>query len=168
MKEKYKVDLRWTDGARLTDRTHTSDRGAALTAFRRLLDRLDLVGQDVAARLVVDGKSLYYSRFDREVGKGRIHPDAPICLDADRTTADRLASWVPPSPAHDSPGRVVVAPSAGEAAVADEVPIEDDAEALAGFLKGNGWTVTGRDGATVPTDTVALQVIDFIDRLYQD
>jgi hypothetical protein len=91
MSQDYKVDLRWEDGGRLTDRTISPDREAAFMAFRNLLAREDLAGQAVAVRFVVDGRSLYFSRFDRPFGEGRILPGAPIRADVDRDEADRLA-----------------------------------------------------------------------------
>lgn len=95
MASKFKVDIRWPDDQRLTDRTQTSDPVAALEAFRRLLARHDLVGQPCAARLVVDGRSLYYSEFGKPIGQGAIHPDAPLRLDVDKAEADRLAAFIP-------------------------------------------------------------------------
>lgn len=94
----FKVDLRWADGGRnrLTDQTKTPDATVALAAFRALLRREDLVGQDVAARFVVANRSLYYSNFSKGVGLGRIHPDAPIVADADEAQAKTLAAWRPP------------------------------------------------------------------------
>lgn len=95
MADKYKVDIRWPDDQRLTDRTQTSDPVAALAAFRRLLARHDLVHQRCAARLVVDGRSLYYSEFNKPIGHGSIHPDAPLRLDVDKAEADKLAAFIP-------------------------------------------------------------------------
>lgn len=88
----YKADLQRLGGRDLTDRTVSPSRAAAFCAFRELLARTDLDGQPVAARFVVDGRSLYYSRFDKPFGQGRIHPDAPIRADVDRAEADRLAT----------------------------------------------------------------------------
>lgn len=92
MAQDFKADLRWDDGGRLTDRTISPDRAAAFLAFRALLARTDLEGQAVAARFVVDGRSLYFSRFDKPFGAGRIHPDAPIRADVGATEADQLAT----------------------------------------------------------------------------
>ena len=94
----FKVDLRWDDGRRLTDRTITSDPTEAIDAFKELLAR-PLEGRPVAARLVVDGRSLYFSNFTKMFGRGRIHPDAPIDLGVSRDEADRLAAWLPPTAA---------------------------------------------------------------------
>ena len=88
----YKADLQRLGGRDLTDRTVSTSRAAAFRAFRELLARTDLEGQAVAARFVVDGRSLYYSRFDKPFGQGRIHPEAPIRADVDRGEADRLAT----------------------------------------------------------------------------
>ena len=98
----YKVDLRWEDGFRLTDRTITSDPAEAIDAFKELLAR-PLEGRPVAARLVVDGRSLYFSNFTKMFGRGRIHPDAPIDLGVSRDEADRLAAWLPPEAARQGP-----------------------------------------------------------------
>lgn len=100
----FKIDLRWPrEGAEklgrregeLSDRTETDDEAEALAAYRELLSRDDLAGHGVAARFVVGGRSLYYSRFDRPFGRGRIHPDAPLDARADPAAADRLAGWTP-------------------------------------------------------------------------
>lgn len=93
--EMFKVDLRWEDGRRLSDRVKVNNPEHALEAFRELLRRADLVGQDVAARFVVENRSLYFSRFDQPVGEGRIHPDAPLRANASRDEADSLARWKP-------------------------------------------------------------------------
>ena len=98
----FKVDLRWDEGHRLTDRTITDDPDEAISAFRELLGR-PLEGRPVAARLVVEGRSLYYSNFTKLFGKGRIHPDAPIDLSVSRDEADRLAAWLPPEAARQGP-----------------------------------------------------------------
>lgn len=99
MTQDFKADLRWDDGGRLTDRTISPSREAAFLAFRALLARRDLEGQTVAVRFVVDGRSLYFSRFDKPFGAGRIHPDAPIRADVDRQEADRLSALTAPDAA---------------------------------------------------------------------
>jgi len=94
----YKVDLRHSVGRRngtLSDRVRTEDPVEALQAFRKLLEREDLVGQEIAARLVVDGQSIYFSRFDKPLGEGRIHPDAPLDLAVNGDQAKQLAGWRP-------------------------------------------------------------------------
>lgn len=106
MTQDFKADLRWDDGGRLTDRTISPSREAAFLAFRALLARSDLAGQAVAARFVVDGRSLYFSRFDKPFGAGRIHPDAPIQADVDRQEADRLAARTAPDAAAPRVGAV--------------------------------------------------------------
>lgn len=95
MTQDFKADLRWDEGGRLTDRTISPNRDAAFLAFRALLARTDLEGQAVAVRFVVDGRSLYFSRFDKPFGKGRIHPHAPIRAEVAPAEADRLAQLMP-------------------------------------------------------------------------
>jgi hypothetical protein len=65
---RYKIDLRWPqEGAEklgrrngeLSDREEFDDPTEALAAFRELLGRDDLAGEAVAARFVVEGRSLY-------------------------------------------------------------------------------------------------------------
>lgn len=101
---RFKIDLRWPqEGAEklghrngeLSDRMETDDPAEAVEAFRELLRFDHLAGEAVAARFVVGGRSLYYSRFDRPFGNGRIHPDAPLDPGADRKAADALARWTP-------------------------------------------------------------------------
>lgn len=104
----YKADLRWVDGpnkTRLTDQTKTPDAEVALAAFRALLARDDLAGQPVAARFVVSGRSLYFSKFDAPFGRGRIHPEAPLDARAAPERADELARWSPPAAARPGEGR---------------------------------------------------------------
>lgn len=91
----FKVDLRWEQGNRLTDRTITGDASAALEAYRALLSRNELEGRAVAARFVVDGRSLYFSNFAMAFGDGRIDPSAPLDPFAERAEADRIARWTP-------------------------------------------------------------------------
>ena len=101
----FRIDIRWsTDGPngehaqQLTDRTITPDPVLAEQAYRQLLTRDDLIGLPCAARLKSDlaGKSIYFSRFDREYGRGRIHPNAPLDLSRlDDGTAE-ATMWQPP------------------------------------------------------------------------
>lgn len=95
----FKVDLRWQETGELTDRTSTSDPVAAEAAFRELLARDDLSGERVAARLVslLTGKSIYFSRFDKAIGDGRIHPDAPLDVWAEEDLTAEAAAWKPPA-----------------------------------------------------------------------
>ena len=76
----WKADLRWHSDGRLEERLLTSYPSEAEAHFRRLLARTDLVGQPVAARLesARTHKAVYFSRFERDFGDGRIHPDAPL------------------------------------------------------------------------------------------
>jgi hypothetical protein len=78
----WKSDIRWANG-QLEDRLLTENQDDAVAHFRRLLARNDLIGQLVAARLVspAAGRAIYFSRFNRDIGDGRIHPDAPLDLD---------------------------------------------------------------------------------------
>ena len=89
-------------------RTNTADARVAVKAYRELLARDDLEGQPWAAVLSVPrglttggGRSLYFSRFDRPFGLGRIHPDAPIDAFADPEKAEQIAKWQPSGPVHD-------------------------------------------------------------------
>lgn len=100
----FKVDLRWHESGELTERTSTADPTAAEAAFRQLLARDDLLGEKVAARLVspVTGKSIYYSRFDKDLGAGRIHAEAPLDLWATEDLSSTASAWMPSSsPSHD-------------------------------------------------------------------
>lgn len=100
---KYRVDLRWDEGATISNTVKTDDPTLAEAAFRALLAREDLGGQAVAARLLVDGRSLYYSRFNRQFGglpgRTRVHPQAPLDLslrhEVDREKVDAIQSWLP-------------------------------------------------------------------------
>lgn len=93
----WKADLRWHETSELTDRTITDDVEAAVAAFRSLLSREDLIGKPVAARLVspITKKSIYLSRFDKDLGEGRLHPDVPIepFVGADQSFMATL--WLP-------------------------------------------------------------------------
>jgi hypothetical protein len=101
----FKIDIRWHDddrngemAQRLTDKTRTPDPVLAEKAYRSLLGRDDLIGQLCAARLVspIIGRAIYFSRFDRDYGRGRIHPDAPLDLSRlDDGTAE-ATMWRPP------------------------------------------------------------------------
>lgn len=71
----YRIYLRWP-GQRVSDKTVTASPAVAEQAFRELLGRRDLLGQDVAAVLSLDNRQLEYVRFDKDL-KG---PDDPIKL----------------------------------------------------------------------------------------
>lgn len=104
----WRVYLRRHDGGEVTEKTVTTDMAAAEVAYRALLSRDDLAGEAVAAVLSLaadprkgGGKSIYFSRFDRPFGGGRIHPDAPLdLLRADDGTRE-ATSWETPSPCSD-------------------------------------------------------------------
>lgn len=116
----FRVYLRSHDGpntGRILERIEpTSDPDAAISAFQRFLSRDDLVGEKVAAVLSRDGTTLYFSRFDRELGDGRIHPLAPIDLWRDGEDTD-ATHWRPTDTA--------------------ALPI---GEALTAFRHGRGWS----------------------------
>ena len=141
----WKTDLR-THSGQLSDRTETIDPTLAVTAYRALLARADLAGQPIAARLVsaITGRAIYYSRFDRAFGDGRIHPDAPIDplrLDDGTNVATQ---WRPGliAPPVDEP----VAPAASldfHDWEADSAPIAD---CLRRWAKRRGWTRLAASG----------------------
>jgi hypothetical protein len=100
----WKADLRWDgvngrDGA-LEERLVTKDADYAEAHFRRLLAREDLIGKPVAARLVSPfaGRSIYFSRFDRPLGGGRIHPHAPLNLMRQNDGTQEASAWLPLPP----------------------------------------------------------------------
>lgn len=101
----WKCDIRWQNcpGHRdgdLTDRTLTSNRDVAEAAYRALLARADLIGQSCAARLVTPHArgAVYFSRFDCDVGHGRIHPAAPLDLDRTDDGTPEASAWTPSPP----------------------------------------------------------------------
>lgn len=104
----WKSDLRWQDG-RLEDRALTKTAADAEAHFRRLLARGDLTGEPVAARIIspLTRRAIYFSRFDRDFGAGRIHPDAPLDLmrtddgtrEATRWSQPADIDWDAPFPA---------------------------------------------------------------------
>lgn len=65
----------------MASRTITSNPEAAIIAYRALLARDDLIGHPCAAVLSRavqrSGSSLFFSRFDKELGQGRIAADDP-------------------------------------------------------------------------------------------
>ena len=93
----WKSDLRWHSDGRLEERLLTSRPSEAEAHFRRLLARTDLIGQPVAARLVSPRtrKAVYFSRFDRDFGGGRIHPDAPLDPLRSDDGTDEATRWKP-------------------------------------------------------------------------
>lgn len=159
----FKIDIRWPETGRADkrERTETRDPSAALAAFARLLARPDLDGQNCAARLMVDGKSLYYSEFNKPVGRGRIALNAPLRLDVTREEAQRLASWTGPEAAPIPQRGGTVAPGAAVATV--EGGAEQEAAELAKFFLGRGWTVKDAGGQVVPMSHVARTLLVFLD-----
>ncbi|MGH7020550.1 MAG: hypothetical protein ACREEY_11745 [Brevundimonas sp.] len=159
----FKVDVRWPDEGRVDrkDRTETRDPVAAISAFRRLLSRTDLEGRPAAARLMVDGKRLYYSEFWKPIGDGRIHPDAPITLEVDRDGADEIGRWLPlgaaPNPQFGSKG----APGAAAATVDDGS--SEEARELAAFFADRSWSIRDSAGQIVPLSHVARSLLSFLD-----
>lgn len=97
----WKVDIRWSDtdhtAGELTDRTLTPDRATAEAAYRKLLARKDLIGKACAARLVTpwSRSAVYFSRFDRDIGDGRIHQAAPLDLNRSTDGTAEATAWQP-------------------------------------------------------------------------
>lgn len=141
----FKVDVRWPATQSLSDRTTTTDPAAALTAYRALLNRADLAGQPCAARLVVGGRSLFYSEFDKPIGRGRIHPDAPLSLAVDKAGADALAAWTPRAARGGQGGPE----GSARAAAAGVGGLHQDGGDLGRFLDATGWGVVDADGYRV-------------------
>lgn len=80
---------------RVSNKTSTSNPDTAVCAYRALLASDDLIGQPCAAVLSTGGRSRYFSRFDRGLGEGRIHPGAPLDpYRSDDGTAEATA-WLP-------------------------------------------------------------------------
>lgn len=63
----YRVYLRTPEG-KVSDRTVTPSRAAALVAFAELVDRHDLDGQKLAAALTCSNRQIAFHRFDRSPG----------------------------------------------------------------------------------------------------
>jgi hypothetical protein len=59
----------------MASRTVTHNPQAAIIAYRELLARTDLIGQPCAAVLSRDRSALFFSRFDQELGSGRLSAD---------------------------------------------------------------------------------------------
>jgi len=93
----WKVDLRMHETGALTERLLTSNAQDAEHHFRRLLAREDLVGSPIAARIIspYTGKSIYFSKFDRSIGKGRIHAAAPLDLHRLDDGTWEATAWMP-------------------------------------------------------------------------
>lgn len=93
----WKADLREHETGRLTERLETMSPARAEAHFRSLLRMSDLIGQRYAARLVspISRRSIYFSRFDRDLGNGRIHPDAPLDLSRLNDGTKEASAWTP-------------------------------------------------------------------------
>lgn len=94
----YRIYLRShapDEQGRVDAKTNTPNPGVAEKAYRALLSREDLIGQPWAAVLSKDGHSIYFSRFDRNLGDGRIHPDAPLNLFRDDDGTREATLWRP-------------------------------------------------------------------------
>lgn len=100
----YRVYLRTHNGEiDMASRTVTSDAATAESAYRALLARDDLTGQKVSAVLSStvgrgngSGRSIYFSRFDRDFGDGRIDPRAPLDLTRDDDGTRAATAWRAP------------------------------------------------------------------------
>jgi hypothetical protein len=104
MKPNWKSDIKSLDSNELSDRILTDDASAAVSHFRRLLARDNLIRAPYAARLVsaTTGKSIYFSRFDRDLGTGRIHPGAPLDPFRQNDGTAEATAWLPDAElAHD-------------------------------------------------------------------
>ena len=102
LRNEYKVGLRWDDGPSVSDEMTTPDAELALAAYRELLNRAHLGGKSVAARFMVNGRSLYFSRFNRPYGqkngRSRIHPKAPLDPHLDPNDHEKIyaiMAWTP-------------------------------------------------------------------------
>lgn len=95
----WKSDLRRHEDGRLSDRYTGPSLEDAVAHFRRLLARGDLIGQPLAARLVspLTRRAVYWSRFDRALGDGRIHPDAPLDPLRGDDGSGEATRWRPPA-----------------------------------------------------------------------
>lgn len=162
----FKVDVHWPDEQRAdkSGRTQTHDPALAITAFRRLLARDDLVGRPAAARLMVNGRRLYYSEFWKPIGRGRIHPDAPIDLGVDRDEADALGRWTPGANSAallgQRGGQVASCAAAADVQGGRE---DDDVRDLAAFMKEKGWTVRDQEAKALLLTDVAEAILEFWD-----
>lgn len=101
MSETYRIDIRTPDGQLLRQHeTRTPDRAAAVAAYRGLLSR-SFKAPGYAARLVVMGeggknRSVYFSHYDKPLGHGRIHPQAPLMAGLlDPSQVERVERWTP-------------------------------------------------------------------------
>jgi hypothetical protein len=96
----WKVYLREYSNGRVSDYLLTSYVSEALAHFRALLGREDLIGKPaIAAHFVsaITRRAIYCSRFGKPLGRGRIHPAAPLdpFIDHDGTT--EASAWQPVS-----------------------------------------------------------------------
>lgn len=105
----WKVDLRTHEDGRLSDRSFPETAKRAEAEFRILLRRKRLIGKPVAARLVspATGRAIYFSRFDREIGEGRIHPDAPLDLTRMDDGTSEATLWRPEAVSPEEAARIL-------------------------------------------------------------
>lgn len=76
----YRIYLRYPATQTVSNKTDTHDPIVAQMAFKRLLARTDLLGQNVAASMTLNGKNLMYVPFNA----GQIDCDMPIRLHHDQ------------------------------------------------------------------------------------
>ncbi|MGC5781738.1 hypothetical protein [Methylobacterium sp. NFXW15] len=133
----WTVRLRAHDGAQILENATYQTPEAAMVAYRALLDREDLIGEPVAAvfkppRGAVEGGNVsnWFSRFDCELGEGRIAGDDP-----------RLDPWANPADANGALN------SPAPRRVAERVDWEGDERQFADICKAWAKAVGGRDAA---------------------
>jgi len=90
----FRVYIAAVDGGAF-EATQTESPRVARCAFRELLERGDLIGQRYVAVLERDGAPLYASKYDAQLGAGRMHPEAPVDVYAAADSARQLATWSP-------------------------------------------------------------------------
>ncbi|KST61234.1 hypothetical protein AO398_00680 [Methylobacterium sp. GXS13] len=106
----WMVRLRAHDGGEILERASFGSPSAAMDAYRLLLRREDLIGEPLTAVFKPprgatgsDGNtSNWFSRFDRELGQGRIGPDDPR-LDPFANSNDAYGAVNSPAPKPPAP-----------------------------------------------------------------